>query len=168
MQSPAQKHDTDLETRLWQAFGDIPDPEIPVISITDLGIIREIDLSKQPVEVVITPTYTGCPAMHMIEGLVREAAEKEVGGPVTIRTQLTPPWSTDWLDADARERLRDYGISPPMPTSCGTQGEAPEGVPCPRCGSEDSELVSRFGSTPCKAHYKCRACLEPFDYFKCI
>lgn len=160
------------EGPLWEALAAIPDPEIPVISIVDLGIIREVRESETGIEVTISPTYTGCPAMKMIEDQVKATMSRHTDGEVYVRTELTPPWSTDWISDDARERLRQYGIAPPIGQSsegaCGKTPRPVAHVPCPRCGSDDSELVSRFGSTPCKAHYKCKACLEPFDYFKCI
>jgi ring-1,2-phenylacetyl-CoA epoxidase subunit PaaD len=134
----------------------VPDPEIPVLSITDLGIVRAI--LDDPPRVRITPTYTGCPATLAIEQLIRDALDQAGYGDVYIERQLFPPWTTDWISERGRERLRAYGIAPPDPSA---QTE------CPRCGSTDTVEVSRFGSTPCKAQWRCSSCLEPFDRFKC-
>ena len=146
---------------LWVLLDGVPDPEIPVISVVDLGIVR--DIARQvdgSVQVTITPTYTGCPATLLIEQQIAEALEQGAGVPFTIRTQLSPAWTTDWISEKGKQALNDYGIAPP---ARGT-GE----IPCPRCGETDVECISEFGSTPCKSLYKCRKCLEPFDHFKCI
>ncbi len=134
----------------------VPDPEIPVLSITDLGIVRGI--AEDPPRVRITPTYTGCPATLAIEQLIREALDKAGFEDVYVERQLFPPWTTDWISERGRDRLKAYGIAPPTPSA-----EAE----CPLCGSTDTVEVSRFGSTPCKAQWRCNACLEPFDRFKC-
>jgi ring-1,2-phenylacetyl-CoA epoxidase subunit PaaD len=134
----------------------VPDPEIPVLSITDLGIVRDIE--DDPPRVLITPTYTGCPATLAIEQLIRDALDRAGFGDVYVERQLFPPWTTDWISERGRERLKAYGIAPPSPSA-----EAE----CPLCGSTDTVEVSRFGSTPCKAQWRCNACLEPFDRFKC-
>ncbi len=133
----------------------MPDPEIPVVSIVDLGIVREVDDDR----VVLTPTYTGCPATQVIEAMVRAALDEAGFENVRIETTLSPPWTTDWISNEGREKLRTYGIAPPTP-----RGRA---VTCPQCGSAETEEISRFGSTPCKALWRCRACAEPFDLFKC-
>jgi ring-1,2-phenylacetyl-CoA epoxidase subunit PaaD len=133
---------------------DVPDPEIPVVSVVDLGIVRAIEDGR----VVITPTYSGCPATEVIERSVREALDAAGFRSVAIDTILSPPWTTEWISPEGREKLRRYGIAPP---------EASGAVACPLCGSEQVEEVSRFGSTPCKAQWRCRDCLEPFDRFKC-
>nr|WP_294846813.1 1,2-phenylacetyl-CoA epoxidase subunit PaaD [uncultured Sphingomonas sp.] len=135
-------------------LADVPDPEIPAVSVLDLGIVRAIT----PDAVTITPTYSGCPATIYIEQLVRAALDAAGYRDVSIHTVLTPPWSTDMISENGKAKLRDYGIAPPHP------GKTAE---CPRCGSTDTEEVSRFGSTPCKAQWRCRSCLEPFDRFKC-
>lgn len=132
----------------------VMDPEIPVVSVMDLGIVRSIAADK----VTITPTYSGCPATDVIERTVREALDANGYRDVTIETVLTPPWTTDWISERGKERLRDYGIAPPELTKSAT---------CPQCGSTNTEEVSRFGSTPCKAQWRCKDCLEPFDRFKC-
>ena len=132
----------------------VMDPEIPVVSVMDLGIVRNVAADK----VTITPTYSGCPATDVIERTVREALDANGYRDVAIETVLTPPWTTDWISERGKERLRAYGIAPP---------ELAKAATCPQCGSTDTEEVSRFGSTPCKAQWRCKDCLEPFDRFKC-
>ena len=141
---------------MWRVLEQVPDPEIPAISIVDLGIIREADGER----VVLTPTYTGCPATHVIETMVRTALDQAGLEHVRIETTLTPPWTTDWITPEGREKLRAYGIAPPTPAGS-------RDVHCPQCDSVHTEEISRFGSTPCKALWRCRDCLEPFDLFKC-
>jgi ring-1,2-phenylacetyl-CoA epoxidase subunit PaaD len=148
---------TSLDTNgIWKVLGGVPDPEIPAVSIVDLGIVRTADSDR----VVLTPTYTGCPATFAIEAMVRTALDKAGYRDVRIETTLSPPWTTDWISEEGRRKLLDYGIAPP--TAAGNRT-----VECPQCGATDTEQVSRFGSTPCKALWRCRACLEPFDLFKC-
>jgi len=132
----------------------VPDPEIPAVSVMDLGIVRKVAADK----VTITPTYSGCPATDFIERNIREALDAGGYRDVAIETVLSPPWSTDWISEEGKEKLRAYGIAPP---------ELAKTATCPRCGSIDTEEVSRFGSTPCKAQWRCLDCLEPFDRFKC-
>ena len=139
---------------IWAVLKDVPDPEIPVVSVLDLGIVRSVDEDK----VTITPTYSGCPATDFIERSIREALDAAGYRDVAIETQLSPPWTTDWISEEGKEKLRAYGIAPP---------ELAKAATCPRCGSTDTEEVSRFGSTPCKAQWRCKHCLEPFDRFKC-
>ena len=134
----------------------VPDPEIPALSITDLGSVRGI--ADDPPRVLVTPTYTGCPATVAIEQMIRAALDDAGFGEVKIERLLFPPWTTDWITPRGRERLHAYGIAPPSPTATAI---------CPQCGSADTEEVSRFGSTPCKAQWRCKSCLEPFDRFKC-
>ncbi|WP_166038970.1 1,2-phenylacetyl-CoA epoxidase subunit PaaD [Sphingosinicella sp. YJ22] len=141
---------------LWGVLQDVPDPEIPVLSIVDLGIVREVHDDR----VVLTPTYTGCPATQVIERMVREALDAAGFDSVRIETTLTPPWTTEWITPEGRDKLRAYGIAPPN-----APGE--RAVHCPQCGSAETEEISRFGSTPCKALWRCRSCAEPFDLFKC-
>jgi len=138
---------------IWEVLARVPDPEIPAVSIVDLGIVREVHSDR----VVITPTYTGCPATQVIERDIRAALNAAGYRHVRIETALAPPWTTDWISPEGREKLRAYGIAPPTRAA----------VECPQCGSADTEEVSRFGSTPCKALWRCRACAEPFDLFKC-
>ena len=134
----------------------VPDPEIPVLTITDLGMVRGV--LDDPPRVRISPTYTGCPATTAIENSVRDALDAAGFSRVHIERVLFPPWTTDWITERGRQRLHDYGIAPPSSSAT---------AQCPRCGSDETVEVSRFGSTPCKAQWKCAACLEPFDRFKC-
>lgn len=138
----------------------ITDPEIPVISILDLGIVREVVIVDNSVEVAITPTYSGCPAMLEIEKNIHNALKKEGIENFKISTVLSPPWTTEWMSKDGKQKLRKYGIAPPKATNH-------ENVICPQCGSKNTHLLSEFGSTACKSLFKCDDCLEPFDYFKC-
>tara|TARA_R110000868_G_scaffold143529_2_gene361701 strand:- start:6102 stop:6542 length:441 start_codon:yes stop_codon:yes gene_type:complete len=142
-------------------LADVPDPEIPVISIVDLGIVREV--TEDPPTVFITPTYTGCPATQVIKSSVREALDSAALSHVEIKTSLSPPWTTDWISESGRKKLHDYGIAPPPTRDTAAQAA----VTCPQCGSTDTQEISRFGSTPCKALWQCRSCSEPFDRFKC-
>ena len=162
----------DERTRaIWRRLGRVLDPEIPVLSIVDLGIVRAVEVDGGQTIVALAPTYSGCPATEVIEASVIAALEYEDLGPVTVRRELAPPWTTDWISDAGREKLRAYGIAPPpmgVAVSKKSMLGAGIAVHCPRCDSEDTERVSEFGSTPCKASYKCRQCLEPFDYFKCI
>lgn len=148
----------------------VPDPEIPVLTVVDLGIVRDIRFDDERLVVTITPTYTGCPATQVIENDIRRALVGAGYTDFTIETTLAPPWTTDWLSDAGREKLRAFGIAPPAgsaQTKRALFGDGPS-VRCPRCGSEETTCVSEFGSTPCKAHYRCDACREPFDYFKCL
>ena len=144
------------EAAIMAVLETVPDPEIPVLTITDLGIVRGI--AHGPPRVMISPTYTGCPATVAIEGLIRQALDEAGFGDVHIERVLFPPWTTDWITDKGRQRLHDYGIAPPSPAAT---------AQCPLCGSSDTAEVSRFGSTPCKAQWRCNACLEPFERFKC-
>lgn len=154
----AQRFDADV----WAVLATVPDPEIPAVSVVDLGIVRRVDAEA----VVITPTYSGCPATFAIEAAIR-AALRQAGLPHAVVTELSPPWSTDWITEDGRARLRAYGIAPPPRGAGSSSLRNREAAECPRCGSADTQEVSRFGSTPCKAQWRCLACLEPFDRFKC-
>jgi ring-1,2-phenylacetyl-CoA epoxidase subunit PaaD len=152
----------------WDILGRVPDPEIPAISVTELGIVRDVQAAEDGVDVVVTPTYSGCPATEAIERSIRDALAAAGARDVRVRQQLSPAWSTDWIAEDARERLRAYGIAPPGERS-GAVERPLSFVPriaCPRCDSTDTERLSQFGSTACKALYRCRACREPFEYFK--
>jgi ring-1,2-phenylacetyl-CoA epoxidase subunit PaaD len=139
---------------IWIVLKQVPDPEIPAVSVIDLGIVRSVEEGK----VTITPTYSGCPATQFIEQNIREALDAAGYRDVAIETQLAPAWTTDWISEEGKEKLRAYGIAPPDLARTAT---------CPQCGSTDTEEVSRFGSTPCKAQWRCKSCLEPFDRFKC-
>ena len=149
-------------------LGQVADPEIPVLSITDLGIVRDVEIGET-VTVALAPTYSGCPATELIEDSVLDALREHGVEQVEIRRVLSPPWTTDWISDEGREKLREYGIAPPE-KGAGKRVLLRGGteVACPRCGATATELVSEFGSTACKAAYRCRECLEPFEYFKCI
>jgi ring-1,2-phenylacetyl-CoA epoxidase subunit PaaD len=154
-----------------QAIADVPDPEVPVVSIEDLGILRDlqVDEAARRVAVTITPTYSGCPAMEAIEAGIRHTARVH-GFTCEIRTQLSPAWTTDWMSERGRERLREFGIAPPGRAADGpvTVALRRRLVACPQCGSTDTEELARFGSTACKALRRCLTCREPFDEFKAL
>lgn len=157
--------DAGSRERIMAILETVPDPEIPVISVVDLGIVRSV--RADPPAVLITLTYTGCPATMAIRQAVRAALDAGGFGSVAIETLLSPPWTTDWISDRGRQQLKNYGIAPPPKGSAARALRGGEVVECPRCGSVDTIEVSRFGSTPCKALWRCRACLEPFDRFKC-
>ena len=169
---PAQRKT--LEESAWEVLEQIPDPEIPVLSIVDLGIVRSVEVDGGKVTVGIAPTYSGCPATEVIEDSVVKSLQSGGIDNVSIRRVLSPPWTSDWISDRGRERLRNYGIAPPEKGAVtrgklfGDAGAIERLVACPRCGTENTEKVSEFGSTACKAAYKCIECLEPFEYFKCI
>jgi ring-1,2-phenylacetyl-CoA epoxidase subunit PaaD len=163
----AMLSDADLRQRAWDAAAQVVDPEIPVLTIADLGVLRDVAVSDGHVEVAITPTYSGCPAMNMIALEIELALEREGFGKPRIRTVLAPAWTTDWMSDDGRRKLREYGIAPPQPGSGRRALFGVQQVACPQCGSENTEVLSEFGSTSCKALWRCRSCREPFDYFKC-
>lgn len=155
------------EKEIYDLIADIPDPEIPVITIEDLGILREVTIKYGKVHISITPTYSGCPAMKAIENDIKEILNRFDIGPIEIKTVFSPVWTTDWISDEAKEKLRVYGISPPEKSSPDKNVLLNRHVLCPRCNSTNTELISQFGSTACKALYKCKDCLEPFDHFKC-
>jgi ring-1,2-phenylacetyl-CoA epoxidase subunit PaaD len=157
----------DLKQRAWDAAASVVDPEVPVLTIADLGVLRDVDVSGDHVEVAITPTYSGCPAMNMIALEIELALERAGFRNPRVRTVLSPAWSTDWMSEEGRRKLRDYGIAPPLPASSRRALFGVQQVNCPHCGSRETELLSEFGSTSCKALWRCRSCREPFDYFKC-
>jgi ring-1,2-phenylacetyl-CoA epoxidase subunit PaaD len=148
-------------------MAQLPDPEIPVISLADLGIAREVREGTPPV-LVITPTYTGCPASLAINTAIRAALDADGLRDVVIKTELSPAWTTDWISAPGREKLRAYGIAPPEAAQDRLAGRDIAPALCPQCGSDRTVEISRFGSTPCKALWRCLDCAEPFDRFKCI
>jgi ring-1,2-phenylacetyl-CoA epoxidase subunit PaaD len=172
---------------IWRWLEEVADPEIPAVSVVDLGIVRDINWWEDPdgprLVVTVTPTYSGCPATAVIKQDILAALRKHGIARVRIETRLSPAWTTDWLSRRGRERLRDYGIAPPCDRQQGRHDSGlicqasdntransaadESGIECPRCGSSDTRMISWFGSTPCKAFYVCNACLEPFDYFKC-
>jgi ring-1,2-phenylacetyl-CoA epoxidase subunit PaaD len=158
------------ELNLISLVNNIPDPEIPVLTIEDLGIVRDIQFNEQTVNVTITPTYSGCPAMEFIEKQIHEIA-LEAGFAAKVITVLSPAWTTDWLSEDGKKKLFEYGIAPPekgSPNKGLLMNTEDRMIKCPQCKSHNTEMISQFGSTACKALYKCNHCLETFDYFKCI
>jgi ring-1,2-phenylacetyl-CoA epoxidase subunit PaaD len=159
--------DTDLRQRAWNAAASVVDPEIPVLTISDLGVLRDVRVADGRVEVAITPTYSGCPAMNMIAVEIELALERAGIRNSNVRTVLSPAWTTDWMSDDGRRKLREYGIAPPQAASSRRALFGVQQVECPQCGSADTELLSEFGSTSCKALWRCKSCREPFDYFKC-
>ncbi|MCC8975175.1 1,2-phenylacetyl-CoA epoxidase subunit PaaD [Bradyrhizobium brasilense] len=159
--------DADLRRRAWSAAAQVVDPEIPVLTIADLGVLRDVAVHDGHVEVAITPTYSGCPAMNMIALEIELALEREGIHKPKVHTVLAPAWTTDWMSEDGRRKLREYGIAPPLPGSSRRALFGEQHVMCPQCSSVDTELLSEFGSTSCKALWRCRSCREPFDYFKC-
>lgn len=165
----AREADASDLPRAWQVLEQVMDPEVPVVSVVDLGIIREVAWVDGHLMVAVTPTYSGCPATELIESEISKALERAGFRAPHLERRLAPAWTTDWISEQGRERLRVYGIAPPAGSSSKRSllGEKDE-ICCPHCGSHDTEVVSQFGSTACKALYRCRSCLEPFDYFKCI
>src|SRR3982074_2709390 len=160
-------NDSDLRQRAWDAAAQVVDPEIPVLTIADLGVLRDVAVNDGRVEVAITPTYSGCPAMNMIALEIELALEREGIRQPKIRTVLSPAWTTDWMSDDGRRKPREYGIAPPQAGSGRRALVGEQSVASPQCGSENTELLSEFGSTSCKALWRCKSCREPFDYFKC-
>jgi ring-1,2-phenylacetyl-CoA epoxidase subunit PaaD len=164
---PAETGDLALR-RAWAAAAAVPDPEVPCVTVADLGILRSVTFDGAVAVAKLTPTYSGCPATLAIE-LAVETALRRAGFETRIERVTAPAWTTDWITPEGRQKLRDYGIAPPQRASGSIRalfGETQ--VDCPKCGSGESERISEFGSTPCKALYRCRVCAEPFDYFKCL
>ncbi len=156
------------QARAWAAAAAVPDPEIPVVTVADLGILRAVELSDGVAVAKVSPTYTGCPAVLAIEMAI-EAALREAGFDARIERVIAPAWSTDWITDEGREKLRAYGIAPPAKTSSSKRALFDvEPAACPRCNSQNSERLSEFGATPCKAMYRCLDCREPFEAFKCL
>lgn len=163
---------------VWQWLAEVPDPEIPVISLVDLGIIRDVAWADETLVVTVTPTYSGCPATTIINLDIEQALAGHGVGKVRLERRLSPAWTTDWISPEGRDKLKAYGIAPPIDGTAAEAvlagridrltGRSDPAVSCPRCGSAQTEKISQFGSTPCKASYRCTDCLEPFDYFKCI
>jgi len=151
------------EKEIWQLLKTITDPEVPVLSVTDLGIVRKVIFNGEQLEIIITPTYTGCPAMDMIAINIRMVLLEHGFNDIKITSVLSPAWTTDWMTEAGKEKLKQYGIAPPDKTFLFPAN----GIICPQCNSSNTKLVSEFGSTPCKALYQCNDCREPFDYFKC-
>lgn len=151
------------EELVWQRLEEVTDPEVPVLSVLDLGIVRSVRVEAGAVEVTITPTYSGCPAMNTIEADIKNCLMDL--GSVTVVTRLSPAWTTDWMSEEGKRKLKDYGIAPPVEGGTGLF-QNPK-VACPRCESQNTKMLAQFGSTSCKAMYQCQDCFEPFDYFKC-
>lgn len=159
---------TDLDIKgVYDFISEIPDPEIPVITIKDLGILRGVELVNGTYVVTITPTYTACPAMKMIEDQIKEILLANGINKVKVVLNYAPAWTTDWLSEEAKAKLKKYGIAPPTGLACDKLFSMREEVICPRCNSKQTDLISRFGSTACKALYICKDCKETFDFFKC-
>jgi ring-1,2-phenylacetyl-CoA epoxidase subunit PaaD len=157
----------ELVQRAWQVVAGVLDPEIPVLTIADLGVLRDVVINDGCVEVAITPTYSGCPAMNMIKLEIELALERSGFRNSKVCTVLSPAWTTEWMSEEGRRKLREYGIAPPQAASTRRALFGVEQVTCPQCGSNNTEVLSEFGSTSCKALWRCRSCREPFDYFKC-
>jgi len=163
------RDDERLRRRAWDAAAQVCDPEIPVLTIADLGVLRSVEIAEDgAVEVAITPTYSGCPAMDVIGVDVELALLKAGLAKVRIRHVLAPAWTTDWMSEEGRAKLLAYGIAPPAATSSRRALFGDDAAACPRCGSERTQKISEFGSTACKSLWRCLACREPFDHFKCI
>jgi ring-1,2-phenylacetyl-CoA epoxidase subunit PaaD len=157
----------ETKERIWKILYSVNDPEIPVLSVVDLGIIRDVKIGNEVLEVVITPTYSGCPAMDLIGMNIRNTLLKNGFDKLKITHQLSPAWTTDWMTEEAKEKLKSYGIAPPSSKTFDKNYLQNLPVQCPHCHSMNTSLISQFGSTACKAIYQCNDCREPFDYFKC-
>ena len=156
------------EQQIWTWLADVPDPEIPIVSVIDLGMIRNVNVSAAGVEVEVSPTYSGCPATEVIKDSIVSKLHDEGLRGVSIKRVLSPPWTTDWISESGKNKLREYGIAPPVGSASRRELLGKGAVHCPQCGSGQTTVISEFGSTACKASYKCDECLEPFEYFKCI
>ncbi|NOT51781.1 MAG: phenylacetate-CoA oxygenase subunit PaaJ [Chitinophagaceae bacterium] len=158
------------QKKLWSILETVTDPEVPVLTVTDLGIIREVKISDDEIEVIITPTYSGCPAMDMIAANIKMALLENGYQKIKVTSVLSPAWTTDWMSLEGKRKLKEYGIAPPDPKQQVCKQElfaADEAIQCPHCNSWHTHRISEFGSTACKALYQCDDCKEPFDYFKC-
>ncbi len=155
--------------KIWSLLEEVFDPEVPVLTVVDLGVVRDVRLIGGKVEIDITPTYTGCPAMQRIEDDIHEKLSENGISDVKVNLVLSPAWTTDWLSDNGKKKLEEYGIAPPVdePDKSVLFADPPK-IKCPKCSSDNTKLVSQFGSTACKAQYQCNSCLEPFDYFKCL
>ncbi|HLS79819.1 MAG TPA: 1,2-phenylacetyl-CoA epoxidase subunit PaaD [Steroidobacter sp.] len=161
---------TQAEARIWEALREVPDPEIPVLSVVDLGIVRHASMDGDgAVRIGVSPTYSGCPATEVIRASVGQALREAGFERVEVSDVLSPPWTSDWITEEGRRKLREYGIAPPAQSVSSPKRllRSELSIACPRCGSRETTRVSEFGSTPCKALYRCTSCLEPFDHFKC-
>jgi len=159
-----------ISAEIWKILAQVTDPEVPVLSVTDLGIIRNVEINDDAVEITVTPTYSGCPATDVINMSIRMAMLENGFKNVIIKNILSPAWTTEWMTEEGKKKLKAYGIAPPavMQSVCTPQSfQEEEAVQCPHCDSYHTHIISRFGSTACKALYQCNDCKEPFDYFKC-
>ena len=155
--------------KIWQYMEEVFDPEVPVLTVVDLGVVREVNIENGKCSITITPTYSGCPAMKRIEDDIIEKLNEKGIEDVEVDLVLSPAWTTDWLTEKGKQKLKKYGIAPPVDeVDKSVLFADPIIVPCPKCDSKNTKLISQFGSTACKAHYQCKDCLEPFDYFKCL
>ncbi|HUC80919.1 MAG TPA: 1,2-phenylacetyl-CoA epoxidase subunit PaaD [Flavisolibacter sp.] len=162
-------HTTITEEQLWHLLEEVKDPEVPVLSIVDLGIVREVEIVDEKINIIITPTYSGCPAMDVISMDIRLKLIEKGYRNVSIQQRLSPAWTTDWMSEEGKKKLKAFGIAPPNPKQqfCTSEMFREEAVECPHCHSYHTELISQFSSTACKAMYRCLHCKEAFDYFKC-
>ena len=159
---------TVTEEHIWQILKEVPDPEVPVLNLLDLGIIRDVKFNEEEIEVIVTPTYSGCPATSMINMAIKMKLIERGFNNIKITNQLSPAWTTDWMTEEGKQKLKAYGIAPPVYSKNSDElFSKTDEVECPLCGSKHTHLVSQFGSTACKALYQCDDCREPFDYFKC-
>lgn len=157
------------EEQIWKWLDEVLDPEVPALTIIDLGVVRKVENSDDECKITLTPTYSGCPAMKRIEDDVIEKLNEKGIENVKVEMVLSPAWTTDWISEIGKVKLREYGIAPPEDeVDKSVLFADPTVVPCPRCSSRDTKLISQFGSTACKAQYQCNDCLEPFEYFKCL
>jgi ring-1,2-phenylacetyl-CoA epoxidase subunit PaaD len=164
-----EAHTTVTEEQLWHLLEDVKDPEVPVLSIIDLGIVRDVNVEGDQINIIITPTYSGCPAMDVISMDIRLKLIEKGYRNVSIQQQLSPAWTTDWMTEEGKKKLKSFGIAPPNPKQqfCTSEMFREEAIECPHCNSYHTELISQFSSTACKAMYRCLDCREAFDYFKC-
>lgn len=162
-------HTTITEEQLWHILEEVKDPEVPVLSIIDLGIVRDVSVGSDQINIVITPTYSGCPAMDVISMDIRLKLIEKGYRNVSIQQKLSPAWTTDWMTEEGKKKLKAFGIAPPNPKQqfCTSEMFREEAIECPHCHSYHTELISQFSSTACKAMYRCLDCKEAFDYFKC-
>ena len=159
---------TVTEEHIWQILEEVPDPEVPVLNLLDLGIIRDVNLNEDEIEIIVTPTYSGCPATSMINMAIKMKLIERGFNNIKITNQLSPAWTTDWMTEEGKQKLKAYGIAPTVYSKNSDElFSKTDEVECPLCGSKQTHLVSQFGSTACKALYQCDDCREPFDYFKC-
>ena len=162
---------TTIKEEVWKILESVTDPEVPVLTILDLGVVRDVIVDKdEQIQVVITPTYSGCPAMNVIEIGIKASLQEAGFQKIKVTTILSPAWTTDWMSEAGKQKLKAYGIAPPMSGEVDKNAlfQETKKVPCPQCESTNTKMISQFGSTACKALYKCNDCLEPFDYFKCL